>query len=187
MEQEADDRRRHDSVSFGDRDSVMSSSSLPPAGNESGTSAGSDFDVSADKVESEVMAHDSMVTVRLSEDSAVASNTSAVGAAVARRASTLSIVQNVDSSDDEQQETEPNDKQATPSSPASDGESRNLQDELAELAEDTDEAEDTDQGEETDQDEVNWEELQKTEDEEPKSQETDDVRTALAGCAWELC
>lgn len=126
-----------------------------------------------DEAEAETpkIAHDSMVTVRLSEPPALTLDTS-----VADDESKPTSPEPVPSRDsasnagtDHAAESDTEKRASTVSVVASDA-NRSLQDELAEGAGDADSGNSSD-----DQDEVNWEKLQKTEDEQTKDEETDNV------------
>lgn len=115
------------------------------------------------------MPHDSMVTVRLSEPPALTLDTS-VGEEEARGSR---IVEDEDS--DQGQDSPGESSIRTSTTPGGNTEAnRSLQDELEGSVSPS-----RDSGAAGDQDDVNWERLEKTEDEQPKDEETDNVRGSL--------
>lgn len=116
------------------------------------------------------MTHDSMVTVRLSEPSALALDTPPASAADPSKSSPSTTHDPVESSSDSQPATN-RDSSATVS--PTEG-SRSLQDELGECGADGHESDSS-----ADPEEVNWEQLEKTEDAQAKDDETDNSTALL--------
>lgn len=144
------------------------------------TPTDTEVDTEADtEAETPKMAHDSMVTVRLSEPPTMALDSStASGDTVPETAeytenrTSIETPSDPNSSDAEPaapRESVDMPRQSTATLPRIDTK-RSLQDELGECE---DGADDTDSSE--DLEEVNWEELEKTEDQQTKDEETDNV------------
>lgn len=139
-----------------------------------------------DEAEAETpkMAHDSMVTVRLSEPPELTLDTTAAShgdnsefsEAVLSRDS-ASSTSNASSAGVEDSGESDAEKRVSTVSVVAPGSNRSLQDELADGAAESDGGSSSD--DQDDQDEVNWEKLQKTEDEQTKDEETDNVSCHL--------
>lgn len=137
--------------------------------------------VAAPNSEAFKMAHDSLVTVRLSEPDSIIFDTT-TAPLDARSSHIILVKEEVDAVTNEKEANKMSDVDAldvaTPTprdsirtmseSPPAE---RNLQDELRELETDNEEGSSSD-----DQEEVDWEQLEKTEDEQVKDDETDNVR-----------
>lgn len=134
------------------------------------------------EAETPKMAHDSMVTVRLSEPpSLTLDTTAAISKTGLTTPTSLVVEENIEGTEDDSIQTdkpsETHDSITTKSrdstlTVSSTDASRSLQDELGQYSADGNE---TDSSE--DNEEVNWEQLEKTEDEQMKDEETDNVRS----------
>lgn len=150
------------------QDAVAQVHALPTEPSQSSTTQEQEAEsVEGSEVETPKMTHDSMVTVRLSEPPALKLDTALEeekGLSTHRK--TQSLTSDAHTSSDESSVP----RISTVMLPNADS-SRSLQDELGECEGD---GRDSDSSE--DQEEVNWEELEKTEDEQIKEDEEDNVR-----------
>ncbi|PNY26139.1 EVI5-like protein [Tolypocladium capitatum] len=122
------------------------------------------------EAETPKMTHDSMVTVRLSEPPALTLDTAAASDADAAESASLTVGQDAAQSGGHTRDSR-RDSSATVSPAEA---NRSLRDELGDLGA---EAQESDSSE--DPDEVNWEQLEKTEDEQVKDDETDNSTALL--------
>lgn len=138
----------------------------------------------SDETEAETpkMAHDSMVTVRLSEPPSLTLDTTAAISKTGLTTPASPVVEEIaEGAEDDSIQTEkpcethdsviPKSRDSALTVSSTDA-SRSLQDELGQFSADGNE---TDSSE--DNEEVNWEQLEKTEDEQMKDEETDNVRS----------
>ncbi|POR39485.1 EVI5-like protein [Tolypocladium paradoxum] len=125
-----------------------------------------------DETEAETpkMTHDSMVTVRLSEPPALTLDTTAASDADPTKSATSTLGEDAAQSGSDERDSQ-RDSCATASSTEA---NRSLQDELGEFGADGHESDSSE-----DPDEVNWEQLEKTEDEQVKDDETDNSTALL--------